>query len=345
MFTDSRIRIAVLVFSLLIAVTAVACQPLPAAPTQDAAPVQPQEAPRDPSDLAPDECVDLLATITDFMRADDYAAVVTLVDTVLDCGIDDELKAGLFFLRAESNMKQGEWQTAIDDYRDALAFGLAAEDAAGARNNICWFFALDNQAEAALPYCEQAVDASPSASYLDSRALAYALLGQNEAAIADFEAALAEWAGSQNPQIQAIRTEREEWVATLPRRRQPDHPGGARQAAGRGRPRAQRRPRLRLGPGCHRTLPERPAASLVPPVRSGTGGLLAGHRTRPGLRNRLLLSGSGASVARRLGRRAWRHAARRLAETGPSPRTPRSRPYAHAPGGLRRRRRIVLRGH
>ncbi len=215
MFTDSRIRIAVLVFSLLIAVTAVACQPLPAAPTQDAAPVQPQEAPRDPSNLAPDECVDLLATITDFMRADDYAAVVTLVDTVLDCGIDDELKAGLFFLRAESNMKQGEWQTAIDDYRDALAFGLAAEDAAGARNNICWFFALDNQAEAALPYCEQAVDASPSASYLDSRALAYALLGQNEAAIADFEAALAEWAGSQNPQIQAIRTEREEWVATL----------------------------------------------------------------------------------------------------------------------------------
>ena len=59
-------------------------------------------------------------------------------------------------------MKQGDWQTAIDDYRDALAFGLEAQDAAGARNNICWFLSLDGQAEEALPYCEQAVEASPS---------------------------------------------------------------------------------------------------------------------------------------------------------------------------------------
>ena len=112
-------------------------------------------------------------------------------------------------------MKQGDWQTAIGDYRTSLALGLEADDAAGARNNICWFYALDGQAESALPYCEQAVNASPSASYLDSRGLAYAMTGDYAAAIADFEAALADWAESENPEIQAIRAERLEWLDAL----------------------------------------------------------------------------------------------------------------------------------
>jgi tetratricopeptide (TPR) repeat protein len=157
----------------------------------------------------------MLATMSDFMRADDYDAVVELLDKVLDCGVPGDLKASLLFLRAESNMKRGDWQTAIDDYRDALAFGLEAEDAAGARNNICWFYALDNQAGVALPYCEEAVSASHSASYLDSRGLTYALLGEYDKAVADFEDALSEWAQSENPQIQAIAAERQRWVEAL----------------------------------------------------------------------------------------------------------------------------------
>jgi tetratricopeptide (TPR) repeat protein len=189
--------------------------PVEAVPTEALAPELPDvELPPAPA-LSPEECRGLLSTVSDFVRADDYAAVVTLLDTVLDCGISDDLKASLLFLRAESNMKQGDWQTAIDDYRTSLALGLEAADAAGARNNICWFYALDGRAEAALPYCEQAVSAAPVASYLDSRGLTYALLGDFEAAITDFEAALAEWSESESPEIQAIYAERQEWVDTL----------------------------------------------------------------------------------------------------------------------------------
>lgn len=224
MSTMQRVRgvkpVAALASMLVIAVALAACLPL-VTPPDDGAPVDERpsaEAQSDPSDssaVAPDECISLLGVIDDFTRADDYAAVVELVDQILDCGVDDDLTAGLFFLRAESNMKQGDWQTAIDDYRDALAFGLEAQDAAGARNNICWFLSLAGQADEALPYCEQAVEASPSASYLDSRALAYALLGRYDEAVADFEAALDEWASSENPQIQKIAAQRLEWVESL----------------------------------------------------------------------------------------------------------------------------------
>lgn len=217
-------RIPAFVGAFLVVLALAACQPVqpvtmnaqvPETAVAESAPAAPQADLPPAPDLTPDECQDLLANITDFVRADDYAAVVSLLDFVMDCGVPDELTAGILFLRAESNMKQGEWQVAVDDYRDALAFGLEAADAAGARNNICWFLALDDQAEAALPYCELAVSAAPVASYLDSRALAYALVGEYEKAIADFEAAVDEWADSENPQIQAIRAEREEWIETL----------------------------------------------------------------------------------------------------------------------------------
>ena len=227
------VRVTFLVVVSLAVLALAACQSVqpvpgsePSAAPSDAPPVAPTtaeaalaelpevELPPAP-ELAPEECRGLLSTVSDFVRADDYAAVVSLLDTVLNCDISDDLKASLLFLRAESNMQQGDWQTAIDDYRTSLALGLEADDAAGARNNICWFYALDGQAEAALPYCEQAVSGSPAASYLDSRGLAYALSGDFEAAIPDFEAALAEWADSENPAIQAISAERQEWVDTL----------------------------------------------------------------------------------------------------------------------------------
>ncbi len=166
-------------------------------------------------DFSAEECNNLLSLASDFVRADDYAGVVQLIDIVLGCSQSDDVKAGVLFLRAEANMQLGDWQAAIDDYRQALALGLESADAAGARNNICWFYALNDQAELALPYCEQAVAANPSASYLDSRGLAYALSGQTEAAVADFEAALAEWSAAADPQIQAIAAQRQAWVDAL----------------------------------------------------------------------------------------------------------------------------------
>ncbi len=176
-------------------------------------------------ELTPDECQSLLASSNDFIRADDYAAVVELIDIVTACDITDDLKAGLLFMRAESNMQQGDWRAAVEDYRESLALGLESSDAAGARNNICWFLALDGQAEEALPYCEQAVEAQPSASYLDSRALVYAMTGNYAGAIDDFEAALDVWEESANPEIMAIYDERTEWVETLRTGENPITPG------------------------------------------------------------------------------------------------------------------------
>jgi tetratricopeptide (TPR) repeat protein len=209
-------------FAALILVVAIlaACQPVQTSPEDGAATstlpmAEPEAAAQDSVGSTDTACEAMLATMSDFMRADDYDAVVELLDKVLDCGVSGDLKASLLFLRAESNMKRGDWRTAIDDYRDALAFGLESDDAAGARNNICWFYALDNQADVALPFCEQAVEASHNASYLDSRGLTYALLGEYDKAIADFEDALNEWTQSQNPQIQAIAAERQKWVEAL----------------------------------------------------------------------------------------------------------------------------------
>ena len=186
----------------------------PAAPPAANATLPEVQLPPAP-EFSPAECSGLLPIASDFVRANDYAAVTALLDIVLGCSDSDDLKAGIYFMRAEANMQRGDWQVAIDDYRQALALGLEAADAAGARNNICWFYALDGQADVALPYCEQAVAANPSASYLDSRGLAYALAGQTEAAIADFEAALTEWSSSDNPEIQAIAAQRQAWVDAL----------------------------------------------------------------------------------------------------------------------------------
>jgi len=215
-------RIVVLTAAFVVALALAACTPIqpsprsvpPGAPPAERSALPDVQLPPVP-ELSAVECNALLATGTDFVRARDYDAMIALVDIVLGCSDSDDLKAGIYFMRAEANMQRGDWQAAIEDYRQALALGLESADAAGARNNICWFYALDGQADVALPYCEQAVAASTSASYLDSRGLAYALVGQTEAAIADFEGALAEWAASTNPEIQEIAAQRQEWVDAL----------------------------------------------------------------------------------------------------------------------------------
>lgn len=215
-------RIIRLLIVLVAVLALAACAPIqtemesgpPAAPPPAEAPLPPMQLPSVP-EFSSAECNALLPIASDFTRADDYAGAIELFDIVLDCTDSDDFKAGIYFMRAESNMRRGDWQAAIDDYRQALALGLEAADAAGARNNICWFYALDGQAEIALPFCEQAVAASPAASYLDSRGLAYALLGRSDDAIADFEAALVEWTASESPQLQVIAAQRQEWVDAL----------------------------------------------------------------------------------------------------------------------------------
>ena len=66
-----------------------------------------------------------------------------------------------------------------------------------------------------MPYCERAVRTDPRPPYRDSRALAYALLGNYPAAIDDFQMFI-DW-GEQHPGAvsQATLTRRKGWVVAL----------------------------------------------------------------------------------------------------------------------------------
>lgn len=113
----------------------------------------------------------------------------------------------LYAYRADAYDKLGNFAAAIADYQTAVDLGMAD---ATILNNLCWDLAITGQAELALPYCEQAVAADPSAAHLDSRGVAYAQLEMMPEAIADFQAVV-DAAGTPA----TIASQRREWVAML----------------------------------------------------------------------------------------------------------------------------------
>ncbi|MCP4535319.1 MAG: tetratricopeptide repeat protein, partial [Delftia sp.] len=84
-------------------------------------------------------------------------------------------------------------EQSLADLRQALELQPGA---AGPNNSLCWELSLLGQPQDALPYCDSAVAADPTALSHDSRGLAYALLGHTEDAIRDFETFLA-WLDTQ----------------------------------------------------------------------------------------------------------------------------------------------------
>jgi hypothetical protein len=81
-------------------------------------------------------------------------------------------------------------------------------------NNLCWYLAITNQPERALPYCEQAMAIFPSAAITDSRAVVYAMLGRTEEAVAEFEEVFA--LAEDDPSIpSSLVKERSLWVKAL----------------------------------------------------------------------------------------------------------------------------------
>ncbi|MDE2717695.1 MAG: tetratricopeptide repeat protein [Chloroflexota bacterium] len=86
----------------------------------------------------------------------------------------------------------------------------------GALNNLCWFMSLAGRTEEGLPYCERAISIDPD-YYLayDSRGLAYAMQGDYEKAIKDFNRFL-EWLGTQSSDTyERYGPRRERWVESL----------------------------------------------------------------------------------------------------------------------------------
>jgi tetratricopeptide (TPR) repeat protein len=88
-------------------------------------------------------------------------------------------------------------------------------DDTSALNLFCWGYAVEQQPEKAMPYCQRAVELDPEPVFRDSRGVAYVLLGNYEAAIADFEVFVAWLATQPNPAWQQPLARRQTWLATL----------------------------------------------------------------------------------------------------------------------------------
>jgi tetratricopeptide (TPR) repeat protein len=91
---------------------------------------------------------------------------------------------------------------------------LEQENDASTLNNLCWHGSLSGYAWYVKDICERAVELAPNnGGYIDSRGLNLALLGDYEAAIADFEIAIL-WF-KENAYAEYFILEREAWIQDL----------------------------------------------------------------------------------------------------------------------------------
>jgi len=105
---------------------------------------------------------------------------------------------------------EGDLEAAAASFVSATALD---PDYAAPFNSACWTYALLNQPEEALPYCDTAINLDPQPYYYDSRGLAYALLGETDAAIADFQVFVDELAEDED--YSALVAKRTAWIAAL----------------------------------------------------------------------------------------------------------------------------------
>jgi tetratricopeptide (TPR) repeat protein len=120
---------------------------------------------------------------------------------------------GAYLHRAYMHYKQNKpMAELVPDLEKTLSL---QPDDTSALNLFCWSYAVDQQPEKALPYCEQVVEIAPEPIFIDSRGLTYALLENYEAAIADFEISVA-WMEEQSNEVwQQPLTRRQAWLEAL----------------------------------------------------------------------------------------------------------------------------------
>ncbi len=141
----------------------------------------------------------------------DLAAALQDLDRLLALQhgmVDVYYVRGLVHIRAGA---QTEW---VADFQQTLALQPTH---VGAISGLCWGYALAQQAETALSYCDQAVELDTTGASRDSRAIAYAQLGRYADAITDFRAYL-DWLKTQQPTTLYVRHRGprvEAWITRL----------------------------------------------------------------------------------------------------------------------------------
>jgi tetratricopeptide (TPR) repeat protein len=156
--------------------------------------------------------IELNATAGDAYWAGDYETAVARYTDILDLKPDYDIQYHTLVKRADVYDEMGDYEAAIVDYETAVAI---YNDDPNILNNLCWDYAITEQPELALPYCDKSIDLEPDPASMDSRGVAYGLLGDYEAAIADFEFVVADLENASDPELVAIRDQRADWIAQM----------------------------------------------------------------------------------------------------------------------------------
>ena len=215
MKTKRIFSIPLLVLVLCACASRVPAQTATVFPTSTAVPTySPTQTPTPPATSVPTKGISPEALLKQINEADslyksgEFEKALDIYTGLLNYGPDP----GLYALRADTFDRLGDFDAAIADYLAAIDLGEKNDHVL---NNLCWDMGITGQAEKALPYCEEAVNADPSSSKRDSRGLVYAQLGKFPEAMADFQAVVEDLKGTADPGFKAIATERQEWISSL----------------------------------------------------------------------------------------------------------------------------------
>jgi tetratricopeptide (TPR) repeat protein len=143
---------------------------------------------------------------------------ILLLTEMLSYSMTPDQAASVYALRSDDYVRIGNFDAAIDDLIKAVE--VNSEDPSYL-NLICWYYAITERPELALPYCEKAVQLDPSPNNLDSRGVVYALLineypesddEYRQAAIEDFKGFVSDLdIGT----TQEMHAERQAWIEAL----------------------------------------------------------------------------------------------------------------------------------
>jgi len=169
-------------------------------------------------ELSDNEFLTLKDIAFSYFRNGETEKEILLLTEMLSYSMTPEQAASVYGLRSDDYVRFGNYDAAIDDLLKAIE--VVPEDP-DHLNSICWYYAITERPELALPYCEKAVQLAPSPNKLDSRGVVYALLinessesanDYRQAAIEDFKGFVSDLDIGSSPEM---RAERQAWIDAL----------------------------------------------------------------------------------------------------------------------------------